>query len=74
MKIQALITMVALFAFTVVFANSRFVPEGWYLNIAGTGTKLTELQARSLCPGGNIPCAFHFSEGATTPDIVLFRN
>lgn len=74
MKKQLLITVVAISAYITVFAGTRFVSEGWYLNVSGSGTRLTEAQARISCPGGSIPCAYHFAQGAATPDMVLFRD
>ncbi|RXK81681.1 DUF6520 family protein [Filimonas effusa] len=74
MKKQFLTAVVAVFAFGAAFAGSRFVNEGWYLNPTGTGTRLTEAQARAMCPGGTIDCAYHFAQGATLPDQTIFKN
>jgi len=74
MKKQLLTAVVAVFAVGAAFAGTRFVDEGWYQNPDGSGTKLTEAQARQLCPGNIIDCAYHFAQGATSPDQILKKN
>ncbi|RFM34682.1 DUF6520 family protein [Chitinophaga silvisoli] len=72
MKKHMMTAIAVVFAIGSAFAGSR-VATGWYLNPTGTGTPITEAQATAMCPNGSAnPCAYHFTQGASTYDQVKY--